>query len=121
MNVIQIQTISPGEPIGVSDASALDAAVNQPAQEVFGMALYPTIEEKAAILVITIIKKHPFRNANKRTGFMALDVFLRLNGKKISFTTDEGIDFVVRIATYDATAFDELKTWVIEEIKVRIG
>lgn len=121
INVLQIKIISPSEPIGVIDYGALDAAINQPAQVVFGKELYPTLEEKAAILVITIIKKHPFHNANKRTGFMAMDVFLRMNEKKIAFTTKEGIGFVVKIATHDANDFDRLKDWVTAEISQRIS
>ncbi|EMF0148762.1 type II toxin-antitoxin system death-on-curing family toxin [Enterococcus hirae] len=91
-------------------------AVNQPRQEIFGQELYETIEEKAAILGINLIKKYPFQNANKRTAFMAMDVFLRLNQVKVSFKQNEAIDFVVKIATHDSEDFDQLKRSVVDTI-----
>ncbi len=51
---------SKGEPIGVKDSSALDMAINQPSQSVFGEDLYPSIYDKASILAINLAKKHPF-------------------------------------------------------------
>lgn len=121
MNVLQIELFSPTEPIGVFDAAALNAAVQQPQQEVFGSKLYPSLTEQAAILGITLIKKHPFRNANKRTAFMAMDVFLRLNHTTLTFNLDEGIEFVVKIATYNATDFDGLKKYVVTELNRHIS
>ncbi len=38
------------------------------------------IVSKAAVLLINLIKKHPFHNANKRTAFLAAYVFFKLNG-----------------------------------------
>nr|WP_308302320.1 type II toxin-antitoxin system death-on-curing family toxin [Enterococcus faecium] len=35
---------------------------------------------KSAVLLINLIKKHPFHNANKHTAFLAVYVFLKLNG-----------------------------------------
>lgn len=116
MNVHLISWQTPGEMTGVRYASALAMAVNQPRQEIFGQELYETIEEKAAILGINLIKKHPFQNANKRTAFMAMDVFLRLNQVKVSFKQNEAIDFVVKIATHDSEDFDQLKRSVVDTI-----
>lgn len=117
LNATQIEMFSPGEMVGVKDSSALDAAANQPKQIVFGEELYPSIEEKGAILIINLIKKHPFHNANKRTGFFALDIFMGLNDSPILFEIDEMVEFSVRIATHDARDFDALKEWVTIEIK----
>jgi death-on-curing family protein len=37
-------------------------------------------EETASVFFYDIIKNHPFTGANRRTGFLAADVFLVLNG-----------------------------------------
>ena len=58
MNTFLIQTYSPAEQIGIKDR--IEMASNQPAQFVFDVDLYPTIEEKAAILMINIATKHCF-------------------------------------------------------------
>lgn len=113
MNTIQIYTYSPKEIIGVKDINGLEMSV-------FGVELYPKIEEKAAILMINIIKKHPFHNGNKRTAFMAMDVFLGLNGFETTFTEKIGIEIAVRIATTTNDNFDTLKDEVAGIIKVNI-
>ena len=47
---------------------------------VFGIDRFPSIEEKAAILMFRIIAEHVFLDGNKRTGMIACIVFLALNG-----------------------------------------
>lgn len=47
---------------------------------VFGEQIYASIYEKATMLLIQLIKKHPFNNANNRTAFLALFVLLKING-----------------------------------------
>ncbi|EAA0412306.1 type II toxin-antitoxin system death-on-curing family toxin, partial [Listeria monocytogenes] len=69
----------------------------------------PSMEEKAAILLINLIKKHPFHNANKRTAFMATDVFFKLNHYETFFEQNQTIAFLVHIAKYDENKFDTLK------------
>lgn len=108
LNVIQIRKYSPTEPIGVIDKNALSMAVNQPKQHIFGKDLYPDEFSKAAVLLINIIKKHPFHNANKRTAFLAAYVFLKLNGYSLKMENQEVVEFVVRIAMYHGE-FDVLK------------
>lgn len=58
-------TNTPDEIIGVREPGALEMVVNAPKEIIFGQELYPTIYEKAAILMINIATKHVFHNANK--------------------------------------------------------
>lgn len=116
MNAFQIAEYSPGETVGIRDINAIEMAVNQPKQVVFGKELYSTIEEKGAILAINIIKKHPFHNANKRTGTFALLVFLDLNGYDFVMDKQELTKLVVHIAICEGE-FDDLKTEVSNIIK----
>lgn len=113
INVYVIKTFSPKEPIGVKDANALKMAVAQPKQVVFEKELYPSVIEKAAILMINITKRHPFYNGNKRTAWVAMDLFLKLNGYRTSFPTDVGVNFILNITTSDKP-FDELKEFTVE-------
>ncbi len=73
------------EPVGIKDSSALDMAINQPSQSVFGEDLYPSIYDKASILAINLAKKHPFYNGNKRTALLAMVTFLEINGLRLLF------------------------------------
>lgn len=74
----------------------------------FEKDLYPDEFSKAAVLLINLIKKHPFYNANKRTAFLATYIFLKLNGYSLKMENQEVVEFVVRIATYQGE-FDALK------------
>lgn len=97
INAKLIAKVSQGETIGIKDAAALDMAINQPQQVVFGKELYPTIYDKAAMLAINIAKRHPFYNANKRTAFVAMITFFISNGYQTSFSRKEAVDFILNI------------------------
>ena len=56
-----------------------------------------------------IIKKHPFHNANKRTAFMALDIFFKMNGFTLTLRKEQILTLVVDIATYQGD-FDKVKS-----------
>lgn len=116
LNVIQIKKYSPRETIGVIDKNALSMAVNQPKQHIFGKDLYPDKFSKAAVLLINLIKKHPFHNANKRTAFLAAYVFLKLNGYSLKMKNQEVVEFLVEIATYQGD-FDDLKEATTDILK----
>ena len=116
LNVIQIKRYSPRETIGVIDKNALSMAVNQPRQHIFGKDLYPDEFSKAAVLLINLIKKHPFNNGNKRTAFLAAYVFLKINGFSLTMENQEVVEFVVNIATYQGE-FDDIKETTTDILK----
>ena len=63
---------------GVRDEGMLDSALNRP-RNVFAYGK-ATLFELAAEYALGIVKKHPFIDGNKRTGFMTAYVFLLANG-----------------------------------------
>ncbi|MFS1268007.1 type II toxin-antitoxin system death-on-curing family toxin [Enterococcus lactis] len=97
-------------------SNALEMCVGQLRASAFGEEVYPSIYEKAAILLVQLIKKHPFHNANKRTAFLATFVFLKINGQLLAIDQKDAVNLVVYIATYDKD-FDQLKYEVINTIK----
>ena len=120
INTFQITQYSPQEQLGVRDFNALERTVNQPKQEVFSKELYPTIAEKAAILMINLVKKHPFHNANKRTALMAVDIFLQKNNVELQLGIKDGGELLVSIATFEKDDFEQLKMHVASEIEKNI-
>jgi len=76
----------------------LDYCVEAPRQEVFGEEIYKAIHEKAAVLISSIDKLHPFLDGNKRTGFEACDVFLRMNGFILSIHKEDAVNASLKIA-----------------------
>ncbi|GEK89842.1 death on curing protein [Alkalibacterium putridalgicola] len=115
-NVYLIKKDSPQEFIGVKEPTALNMCLQSIHQTAFGEEVYPTLEEKAAILFINLVKKHCFHNANKRTAFMTLVYFLRINGMKLALPTDEAVKTCLMVATWDKP-FDELKEQIVDVIK----
>ena len=58
----------------------LESAIFQPRQTFNGRFLYRTVFDKAAVLLYSRIKDHPFVDGNKRMALTAVTVFLTLNG-----------------------------------------
>lgn len=100
INVAMIQRYSPGEQIGVKEPGLLESAVHRPQTSVFGKDAYPTIFEKAAALFESLGQNHPFHNANKRTAFTALVIFLRYNGLHFKMNTKKAEDFTVDMVNH---------------------
>lgn len=76
--------------------------------------LYPTLFEKAAILLERLARNHPLPDANKRTAFLLTTVFLETNGSPLrGALPDVDVPMVERIAAGQA-AHDEVLAWLSE-------
>lgn len=98
---------------GVRDEGLLESAVNAPFQTFDDVPLYKTIEAKAARLGYSLISNHAFLDGNKRTGMMAMLLFLELNGAGKDCTDEEIIR--VGLALADGSMDDkELLDWILD-------
>ena len=116
INTMLIRRYSPKEPIELFNQNSLKMAIEQPKQADFGKEIYPTIYDKAAILLINIVKKHPFANANKRTGFMSAHVFLKINGYELNAVQESSEQLTVKVETFIGD-FEVLKSEVAHFFK----
>ena len=57
---------------------------------VFGFDKYPSIFQKAAMLMYFLVKGHCFIDGNKRVGIQSAIVFLEVNGFEDALDDDEG-------------------------------
>ena len=69
---------------GLRDRGGLESAAARPAMTFGGEDLYPDIAAKAAALMHSIVKNHPFVDGDKRVGISAAELFLELNGVRLS-------------------------------------
>lgn len=83
----------------VRDPGLLESAIYRPMASFGGSDLFPDLFSKAAALGHAIIKNHPFVDGNKRTGFEAMRLTLRLNGWDLRATEDGKYRFVMEMAT----------------------
>jgi death-on-curing family protein len=60
--------------------TSFDSSINQIYQSFSGNELYPTLEEKAAMLLYLIVKNHSFVDGNKRIAAACFLYFLEQNG-----------------------------------------
>ena len=68
---------------GLLSLPLLESSVSRPKTNISGKDMYFGPFDKAAVLAYSIIKNHPFLDANKRTGLHAALTFLELNGIKV--------------------------------------
>ena len=87
-----------GGAAGLRDEGLLDSAVYRPRASFGGQDLYPDLFSKAAALGHSIVSNHPFIDGNKRVGFEAMRLMLRLNGYDIHASLETKYEFVMDIA-----------------------
>jgi death-on-curing protein len=88
--------------LGVSrirDLGLLDAAAHRPQSSLMGQDAYPTLDEKAAVLLESIVRNHPLIDGNKRLGWMATFVFYGLNDIDLDAPEDDAYELVIAVAT----------------------
>jgi death-on-curing protein len=109
-------TVQFGGSNGIRDYNLLVSAINRPFTGTGDTEFYPTIHEKAAALIESIVKNHPFVDGNKRTGYVMMRLFLLNNGFDIQASQDEKYTFVIRIASGSLT-IEHITSWILEHIK----
>jgi death-on-curing protein len=76
--------------------------------------LYPTVLEKAAVLLERLVRNHPLPDGNKRTAFFLTGLFLEENGLLLpDAMPDLDVTMVERIAAGQAD-HDEILAWLSE-------
>jgi death-on-curing protein len=100
--------LSPSEVIGINEQEVGPASwpildyLRRPSfgpqQSVFGADAYPDIHTKAAALMHSLIRNHPFLDGNKRTAVLSVIVFYNLNGYAIDAAQGEVVALAVDVA-----------------------
>jgi death-on-curing protein len=105
-----------GGAIGVRDAGLLESALARPVNH----AAYgsPDTAELAAIYAIGIARNHPFVDGNKRTAFVALVLFLSLNGLQLVAPEVEATIMALRMAAGDADDAEYI-AWVRDHAELK--
>ncbi len=82
----------------LADFGLLESAALRPQQSVFGADAYPDIHTKAAALMHSLIRNHPFVDGNKRTAVLAARLFYNLNGWDLHVEPGDLVALAVDIA-----------------------
>lgn len=84
----------------------------------FGLDLYPTIVEKAAILSWVITSDHVFFDGNNRTAGSVLLIFLQINGYMLNVSYDEFVVVMKQISSNENADFtiNQFTEWIREKL-----
>lgn len=97
------------EDLGVGplrDLGLLDSAAHRPATSLWGREAYPSLDEKAAALLESLVRNRPLVDGNKRLGWLAVVVFLDINGCWVEAPGDDAYDLVIAVASGTVTVQD---------------
>lgn len=83
---------------GLRDEAGLESALAQPQATFRRKQLHPTVAEQAAAYLFHLCQAHPFVDGNKRVAFASMDVFLRLNGYRLTLSNDEAYELTMTVA-----------------------
>jgi death on curing protein len=86
----------------------LESALHRPRAEAFGEEFYPTLAQKAVVLLQGVVIAHPFIDGNKRAGLGCMLAFLRLNGVPFVPIGDPLTNFVLQVTTGELREVDEM-------------
>ncbi len=76
----------------------LEAAAGRPMQTAFGQDAYPTLPEKAAALLHSIARNHPFADGNKRTATVGALFMLAINGRCVTWDPADALTHIIDMA-----------------------
>ncbi len=102
---------------GVRDFNLLKSAAVRPLVTVMGQDAYPDLFLKAAALLESLSKNHPFLDGNKRTAFISAVVFLEVNGYQLNADQEEAADFVLQIAASSKKETEVIAAWLKKHSK----
>lgn len=92
--------------IGIADNNGLDAIVNQPQAAFFGREAYLV---KGGLHATKNHKKTRFFDGNKRTAYLSMFLFLKLNGFQLSLPKEIAKDLVMEANLAKDTEKEMLK------------
>ena len=95
---------------GIRDEHALESALAR-AQQKWHYSDRTDLPTLAAAYAFGLVRHHPYRDGNKRVGFLAMVTFLELNGYEFNATDAEIVAEIVALA--DGSVSEEaLGEWI---------
>lgn len=99
---------------GVRDLGALESALHRPQT-----GYYDSVIHEAAALFESLIQNHPFIDGNKRVAFAVMDVFLRINGYRITASSSAIHRTMMKLFDEKNFALEHLVPWLQSITKPR--
>ncbi|WP_353808830.1 type II toxin-antitoxin system death-on-curing family toxin [Agromyces sp. SYSU T00194] len=84
---------------------------------VFGEEVHPSLEEKAAALLLAVMRNHPLADGNKRLAWFVTVAFLELNVVDLVVDDVAEADRFLREVAAGAVDLDGVAAWVCARIR----
>jgi death-on-curing protein len=99
---------------GVRDLGLLQSALARPQN----LAAYgsPDAADLAAAYAFGVVRNHPFVDGNKRTAFVAAELFLELNGHTLQSDDEDCVLTMLKLASGDMPEAD-FAAWIRRDMK----
>lgn len=96
-----------GGAAGLRDVGALESALHRPQT-----GYYDTIIHEAAALMESLVQNHPFVDGNKQVAFAITDVFLRINGYRMTADSKSIYNHMMKLFETRAFDLEHLVRWL---------
>jgi death on curing protein len=110
----QILGTTPEQIARLPNTGLAESAIAAPRAGFGDTDVYPTLLEKAAVLLERLARNHPLPDGNKRTAFLLTEIFLEINGSALDGELpDVDVPMVEQIAAGEVSQ-DEIVVWLSE-------
>lgn len=99
---------------GVRDENVLESALARPQQK-WHYATAADLPDLAAAYAFGLVRNHPYRDGNKRIGFLAMITFLGINGHALEVSDAEVVAEVLAWAE-GSVLEEELADWIRQHV-----
>ena len=100
---------------GLRDEPVLESALARPQQH-WHDTPDADLEALAAAYAFGLVRNHPYRDGNKRVGFLALVTFLGLNGQEFEASEAEVVEQILRLAAGHLPEHD-VAAWIRTRVR----
>lgn len=103
-----------GGEFGLRDAGLLESALARPRHRFHYAPDDSDVFVLAASYAFALAQNHPFVDGNKRVAFVAMALFLELNGQRLEADEAQAAQMILDVAAGTLTGEDTLARWLQE-------
>ena len=100
---------------GIDDEAALTSAMERPQKRWEEEGDKPDLARLAALYGHAFATDKPFRDGNTRVAFLAMTVFLELNGRVVTVSEEEALSTMILLSE-DKLSRKKLAAWIRERM-----
>lgn len=101
----------------VIDSYKLESALARPLHSIGGEDAFPTLVEKASVLIHGLANAHSFLDGNKRTAWISATTFLKMHDSGVALMSDEESGQFVLDLMMDVVPIQDAALWLLDHLE----